>query len=79
MPPRRICSLWRELGGTVSGEHGVGKLKVGQLSAQSDDAAVGAHEAIKRALEPETLFNPGTKDPRPVTREPVGEPQAASR
>ncbi len=61
-----LFALARELGGTVSGEHGVGKLKVCQLSAQWDDAAVGAQEAIKRALDPEGLFNPGTKDPRPV-------------
>ena len=47
----------------------MGKLKAGQLSAQWDDAAVGAHEAVKRALDPEGLFNPGTKDPRPVTPE----------
>jgi len=73
-----LFALARELGGTVSGEHGVGKLKVGQLSAQWDDAAVGAHEAIKRALDPRGLFNPGTKDPRPVTGQPAGEPQAAS-
>lgn len=61
-----LFALARELGGTVSGEHGAGKLKVGQLSAQWDGAAVGAHEAIKRALDPQGRFNPGTKEPRPV-------------
>jgi FAD/FMN-containing dehydrogenase len=58
-----LFALARELGGTVSGEHGVGKLKRGQLSAQWNAASVGAHMAIKRALDPRGLFNPGTKDP----------------
>ena len=58
-----LFALARELGGTVSGEHGVGKLKRGQLSAQWNTASVGAHTAVKRALDPRGLFNPGTKDP----------------
>ena len=51
------------LGGTVSGEHGVGLLKNGQLSRQWSPAAVGLHRAIKHALDPEGLFNPGKKLP----------------
>jgi FAD/FMN-containing dehydrogenase len=68
-----LFALARDLGGTVSGEHGVGKLKRGQLIGQWSEAAVGAHEAIKHALDPEGLFNPGTKDPRPVTAALVGD------
>lgn len=60
-----LFDLARDLRGTVSGEHGVGMLKRGQLLGQWSDAAVRAHEAIKRALDPKGLFNPGTKDPRP--------------
>jgi FAD/FMN-containing dehydrogenase len=60
-----LFALARELGGSVSGEHGLGLLKRGQLLGQWSDAAVGAHEAIKQALDPKGLFNPGTKDPRP--------------
>jgi FAD/FMN-containing dehydrogenase len=60
-----LFALARELGGSVSGEHGLGLLKRGQLLGQWSDAAVGAHEAIKHALDPKGLFNPGTKDPRP--------------
>jgi glycolate oxidase subunit GlcD len=51
------------LGGTVSGEHGIGLLKAGQLSRQWAPAAVAAHRAIKDALDPAGLFNPGTKSP----------------
>lgn len=50
-----------ELGGTVSGEHGLGRLKNGYLAEQWDPAAVGAHAAIKAALDPKGLFNPGRK------------------
>lgn len=60
-----LFELARELGGSVSGEHGLGLLKRGQLLGQWSDAAVGAHEAIKRALDPKGLFNPGKKQPRP--------------
>jgi FAD/FMN-containing dehydrogenase len=53
----------RELGGTASGEHGIGLLKAGQLSAQWAPAAVEAARAVKRALDPKGLFNPGKKEP----------------
>jgi FAD/FMN-containing dehydrogenase len=59
-----LFDLARELGGTVSGEHGLGLLKAGQLLGQWSEAAVGAHEAIKNALDPKGLFNPGKKRPR---------------
>src|SRR5579875_1915679 len=59
-----LFDLARELGGSVSGEHGLGLLKRGQLLGQWSEGAVGAHEAIKRALDPKGLFNPGKKQPR---------------
>jgi FAD/FMN-containing dehydrogenase len=60
---RDLFALARELGGTASGEHGIGLLKRGQLSAQWSPAAVAAHRAVKRALDPKGLFNPGKKEP----------------
>jgi FAD/FMN-containing dehydrogenase len=60
-----LFDLTRQLGGSVSGEHGLGLLKAGQLLGQWSEAAVGAHEAIKQALDPRGLFNPGKKQPRP--------------
>ncbi len=45
----------------MSGEHGIGVLKAGQLSRQWAPAAVAAHQAVKAALDPKGLFNPGKK------------------
>jgi FAD/FMN-containing dehydrogenase len=50
------------LGGTVTGEHGIGVLKRGQLARQWEPAAVAAHRAVKAALDPKGLFNPGKKE-----------------
>jgi FAD/FMN-containing dehydrogenase len=47
--------------GSISGEHGLGTVKAGYLERQWGSAAVGAHRAIKRALDPKGLFNPGKK------------------
>lgn len=58
-----LFALARRLGGTVSGEHGIGRLKAGQLRHQWAPAAVAAHEAVKRALDPKGLLNPGVKLP----------------
>jgi glycolate oxidase subunit GlcD len=50
-----------ELGGTITGEHGVGWLKRGRLAGQWTARAVEAHRAVKAALDPMGLFNPGKK------------------
>lgn len=60
---QELFALARRLGGTVSGEHGIGRLKAGQLREQWAPAAVAAHEAVKRALDPKGLLNPGAKRP----------------
>src|SRR4051812_14023529 len=56
-----LFAMAARLGGTVSGEHGLGWLKRGQLSRQWSPAALEAHRAIKRALDPKGLLNPGKK------------------
>ena len=48
-----------ELGGTISAEHGVGIAKVAWLEQVKGTASVAALRAVKRALDPEGLFNPG--------------------
>lgn len=49
--------------GTVTGEHGIGVLECRRLSRQWSPAAVAAQRAIKRALDPKGLLNPGKREP----------------
>jgi FAD/FMN-containing dehydrogenase len=58
---RELFDVAVALGGTVTGEHGIGVLKRGALARQWSSAALAAHEAIKRALDPKGLLNPGKK------------------
>jgi FAD/FMN-containing dehydrogenase len=46
-------------GGTISAEHGIGVAKVGWLERDRGTADVNAMRAIKRALDPTGLLNPG--------------------
>jgi glycolate oxidase subunit GlcD len=50
-----------DLGGTISGEHGVGTIKAGALGRQWAPGAVRLHEEVKRAFDPSNLMNPGKK------------------
>ena len=56
----RILDAGRALGGTVTGEHGVGRIKQDFLAAEAGPVAMDVHRAIKRALDPQDLFNPGS-------------------
>ena len=47
------------LGGSVSAEHGIGRLKVGDLERYGDPAKLAAMRAIKAALDPVGIMNPG--------------------
>ena len=48
-----------ELGGTVSGEHGIGLLKRDGMRRELDPGAIAMQEAVRRALDPLGIFNPG--------------------
>ncbi|TAK34883.1 MAG: FAD-binding protein [Chloroflexota bacterium] len=48
-----------ELGGTLTGEHGIGVFKARFLSLQHGAAGVAAMKAIKAALDPNGILNPG--------------------
>ena len=48
-----------ELGGSVSAEHGIGRLKVSDLDKYGDPAKLAAMRAIKAALDPLGIMNPG--------------------
>ncbi|GAB3574667.1 FAD-linked oxidase C-terminal domain-containing protein [Amycolatopsis endophytica] len=47
------------LGGTVTGEHGVGLLKKPGLRAELSSAVLDLHRGVKRALDPRGILNPG--------------------
>src|SRR4051794_5271414 len=47
------------LGGTVTGEHGVGLLKRAGMERELDPHSLEMQRAVKRALDPLNLFNPG--------------------
>ncbi|SEL03332.1 FAD/FMN-containing dehydrogenase [Sphingomonas palmae] len=46
-------------GGSISAEHGIGQMKIAELARLSSPARMGALHAIKQALDPNWLFNPG--------------------
>jgi glycolate oxidase subunit GlcD len=56
-----LFALAARLGGSVSGEHGVGWVKRGALSRQWAPGAIAMHEAIKQVFDPKGLLNPGKK------------------
>jgi glycolate oxidase len=56
---RQIFAKTLELGGTMSGEHGVGVTKAPYLPMELDPAAVAYMKAVKRALDPNNILNPG--------------------
>ena len=54
-----VHDLVHALGGSVGAEHGVGRLKTGDLARYSDPGKLGAMRTIKRALDPAGILNPG--------------------
>ena len=54
-----VHDLVAEMGGSVAAEHGVGRLKVEDLLRYGDPAKVAAMRAIKAALDPAGVLNPG--------------------
>jgi glycolate oxidase len=48
-----------ELGGTLSGEHGIGMAKASFLPLELDEVALGATRRIKQGLDPKGILNPG--------------------
>jgi glycolate oxidase len=56
----RVLDEARALGGTITGEHGVGRMKQAKLADEIGPVGLAVHRAIKKALDPTGLFNPGS-------------------
>lgn len=56
---RTVHDLVHQFQGSVSAEHGVGRLKVADLEKYGDPAKLAAMRAIKSALDPAGILNPG--------------------
>ncbi|SAM76458.1 related to D-lactate dehydrogenase (cytochrome) [Ustilago bromivora] len=61
----RLCERAQRLQGTCTGEHGVGMGKIEYLQKELPAGTVRAMKAIKLALDPQNLLNPGKLYPTP--------------
>ena len=48
-----------ELGGTLTGEHGIGLMKAPFMSLEHDETAMATMNLLKRSLDPNNILNPG--------------------
>ena len=54
-----VMRLGLDLGGTITGEHGVGLLKRRWLETELGETGLAVHRAVKDAFDPRHLLNPG--------------------
>ena len=69
---REASALQIELGGTVSGEHGDGRLRAPVLETVWGAEMVGLFRRVKEAFDPAGILNPGVKVPLPG-QAPIGD------
>ena len=58
-----ILEMCVAAGGTITGEHGVGREKINQMCAQFSEAEIETFAAVKAAFDPAGLLNPGKMIP----------------
>jgi FAD/FMN-containing dehydrogenase len=56
---RAIHDTVRDFGGSFSAEHGIGRLKVGELEMYASPVELDLMRAVKRAFDPNGILNPG--------------------
>ena len=56
---KRMVQRAIDMGGTCTGEHGIGMGKLKHMRNEHGDGAVETMQAIKRALDPQNIMNPG--------------------
>src|SRR5580692_4421075 len=54
-----MFDLVESLGGSISAEHGIGRLKAAEFARRADPVELGVMHAIKKALDPKGILNPG--------------------
>ncbi|WP_166364983.1 glycolate oxidase subunit GlcD [Pseudomonas akapageensis] len=59
----KILELCVEVGGSITGEHGVGREKINQMCAQFNSDELTLFHAVKAAFDPSGLLNPGKNIP----------------
>ena len=59
----RILALCVEVGGTITGEHGVGIEKINQMCFQFEKDEIEQFHLLKKAFDPDQLLNPGKAIP----------------
>jgi FAD/FMN-containing dehydrogenase len=63
-----VVRLTARLGGTLTGEHGDGRIRTPLLDQVWPKEALRAFSLVKKAFDPENIFNPGVKVPLPGQR-----------
>jgi len=58
-----VHDLVKDFGGSISAEHGIGMMKVGQLPRYKSHEELDAMRALKRAFDPKNILNPGKTVP----------------
>jgi glycolate oxidase subunit GlcD len=62
---REILELCVKMGGTLSGEHGIGVEKIREMTVAFSEADLDMMRALRSAFDPQQLFNPGKLIPAP--------------
>lgn len=66
MPPyaeelkNKIFKACFKYNGTITGEHGIGKLRIDDLKLQKSEVELNLMKSIKRVFDPNNILNPGT-------------------
>lgn len=55
----RMVQRALDMGGTCTGEHGIGMGKLKHMRNEHGDGAVDVMKAVKAALDPQNIMNPG--------------------